>query len=235
MKPAATFLLLTALALGIGGTTEFAAVRVVSGAAGVSFGWVAVAYALRRPGLLGKRPDGRRRGWAWPLLGPYWLLNDLGLLLFRLGERDPPVAEVAPNLWFGRRLTGREALGPGMPPWRAVIDLAAELPEARPLRSLVRYTSIPMLDAAAPTPRDLNAAISFILMRLSGGPVYVHCALGHGRSAMIVVAFLVASRRVATVDEGIALVTARRPGVRLSAGQLAMLADVARLSAETPA
>ena len=54
---------------------------------------------------------------------------------------------------------------------------------------------------------------------MAEAPVLVHCALGHGRSACVVIAHLLHAGRAATVGEALALVAERRPGVGLNIGQ----------------
>jgi protein-tyrosine phosphatase len=61
------------------------------------------------------------------------------------------------------------------------------------------------------------------MVRLKDGPVYVHCAAGHGRSAMFVAALLLASGRLASVSEAEAFMREKRPEVRLSSSQRELL------------
>lgn len=218
-RPAATFLTLAAAAALAAWRSDLAAVRAVGAASALAFGLVAIAYMRDDSQFLLKHPDGRRRAWGWPVLWPYWLLCDLSLALFRLDGRRPASVQVAPNLFFGRRLTDKEAQGPVAPAWHAVLDLAAELTEAGPLRALAGYRSLPILDARAPTPGGLASAVGWLTEQAQAGPVYVHCALGHGRSATVVVAFLLDAGRVATIEEGVGLLASLRPGVGLSDAQ----------------
>lgn len=63
----------------------------------------------------------------------------------------------------------------------------------------------------------------------AGRPVLVHCAHGHGRSATVLAAILIADGRAAGVAEAEALMQAQRPRVRLNRRQrAALLAWVAR-------
>jgi Dual specificity phosphatase, catalytic domain len=206
-------------------------VRLAAGWSALSFGLLSAAYAGLGPGLLLKRPDGGRWPAVWLLHGPYFLLNELGFRLYRVAERRPPFDVVAPGLFLGRRLTAREARRAGLPAWSAVLDLAAEFPEVGPLRRAGAYRSIPILDASAPRPGELASAVAWLSERLTSGPVLVHCALGHGRSATVAVAYLMASGRAPTVEAGIAQVTASRPGVRLNPPQVEALRRFARASA----
>ena len=96
----------------------------------VSFLLLALLYALNWSGPLGKRANGGRWFWAWPLFGPYFLLSEISYLLARKSGRVEPHAEIAPGLYLGRRLTAAEAeeavrtLG-----IRGVVDLACEFSE----------------------------------------------------------------------------------------------------------
>lgn len=226
-----TFLVLAACAPLLAWRADHPAIRGVGVAAALAFALVAASYAFAGPRLLLKHPGGHRPAWAWLLYWPYFLLNALGMSLFRLGERRPPFVEVVPNLFLGRRLTTREVRRGAMPGWRAVLDLAAEFPEATPLRGVTEYRSLPVLDATAPSLEELSSAVTWLVGRVAEGPVYVHCALGHGRSATLVVALLMATGRAGTVEEGLALVRLKRPGVHLVPSQLGVLVRYSRIVA----
>jgi protein-tyrosine phosphatase len=182
----------------------------------VSFLLLAVAYAGGGPAMLGKRADGGRRWWARALFAPYLLLTRFSFVLYKLLGRHTPTCEVAPNLFLGRRLTAVEAA----PFTRAaVLDLAAEFSEARPFRTPNCYLSLPVLDATAPTPEQLNRAVEWVAQQLANRPVFVHCALGHGRSASVLIAYLLHTGTVATVRDGLRQVRQLRPGVGFSPSQ----------------
>jgi hypothetical protein len=185
-----------------------------------SFALLAVAYAGVGPRMLLKRSDGRQSPPGWILFGPYFLLNGVLLALQRNLTREPAHVEVVPGLHFGRRLTAREAADTA---WPSVLDLAAEFAEVLPFRQKPGYLSLPVLDATAPTPEELGDAVAWIRQALATGPVYVHCALGHGRSACVVVGYLLDSGAVASVGAGVRLLRSLRPGVRLNASQRQVL------------
>jgi protein-tyrosine phosphatase len=182
----------------------------------VSFLLLAVAYAGGGPALLGKRADGGRRWWARLLFAPYLLLTRFSFALYKVLGRHTPACEVAPNLFLGRRLTAVEA---SRFAGAAVLDLAAEFSETRPLRRPELYLSLPVLDATAPTAEQLDRAMHWLGGHLPHRPVYVHCALGHGRSATALIAYLLHSGQVTGVRDGLRQVRTVRPGVGLSARQ----------------
>lgn len=174
-----------------------------------------VAYAGFGPRLLGKKLDGRRRWWAiaWSL--PYSLLNEHLWLVVR-DRREPALGLVAENLYCGRRLTQREqSLLDGIP-LQGCLDLTAEFTEAQFLRSVPHYRCSPILDGTAPTVAQLQELIDWLTSMTKTGPVYVHCALGHGRTATIVVAYLVSQGLEPDIEAGLSRMRETRPGVDIN-------------------
>jgi Dual specificity phosphatase, catalytic domain len=194
--------------------------------AALSFGLVGVAYAGASPRILLKRADGRRSVFGWLLFAPYFLLNALTFSFYRLLSREPAYAQVAPNLFFGRRLSTREAEAVGC---MSVLDLTAEFPACWWERTLSGgYRSLPVLDASAPSLEELQSATAWVAEVLAAGPVYIHCALGHGRSACVVIAYLLSVKAVATVAAGERMLQCLRPGVRLDPPQARLLRQFER-------
>ena len=184
--------------------------------AAFSFLLLALAYFASWPGLLMKRASGYLSIGAWVLFGPYFLLNIMTFGLYRLVSCEPSHTQVLPNLFFGRRLSSSECSAVD---WTSVIDLAAEFAESRPHRKLAGYKSMPVLDGTCPTEHQLVSAVSWINTMVTSGPVYIHCALGHGRSACVVIAYLLSIGEVNTVESGEQRLRSLRPGVRLNAIQ----------------
>lgn len=182
----------------------------------VSFLLLALAYAGTGSAILGKRADGGRVWWARVVFAPYLLLTRFSFGLYKLFGRHAPWCEVVPNLFLGRRLTVTEA---NRFDTAAVLDLAAEFSETRSLRSPDHYLSVPVLDATPPTVEQLTTAVRWIADQLAHRPVFVHCALGHGRSASVVIAYLLHAGQVTTIRDGLRRVRGLRPGVGLSASQ----------------
>jgi len=183
---------------------------------------VAIVYLARAPRALGKRADGTLAWWsylAWaPLLGYMRLLHELA----RSFTDEPVASEVAAGIWVGRR-PRRHELPAGI---AIVIDLCAELPEAPGVADGCGYLAIPTLDAMSPTPAQIARAVDAALA--AGGPAFIHCAFGHGRSATVAAALLV-RRGDATLDDVEAMLRARRPRIGLNAHQRrALAAAVAR-------
>lgn len=199
--------------------------------AGLSFLLLALLYALNWSGPLGKRATGGRWFWAWPVFGPYFLLSEISYLLARKSGRIEPHSEIAPGLYLGRRLTAAEAeeavrtLG-----IRGVVDLASEFSEV-PVFRAAEYLSVPVLDAMPPRVDQLHEAIAWIDRVRKGGPVYLHCALGHGRSATVAAAYLVKTGLATDVIDAIRKIKVGRAGIKLHPAQRAAVESIRRGSA----
>ncbi|MBX3247802.1 MAG: hypothetical protein KF901_11535 [Myxococcales bacterium] len=179
----------------------------------LGFGVAALAYLALGPGLFGKREDGSRAVWGYVVAGPFFVAVALARLLQRAITREAPWDEVAPDLYVGRPVT-LAAL-----PERAatVVDLTAELLEAREVRDACHYVCLPVLDGTAPSPEALAELARRALA--SPAPHYVHCAAGHGRSAMLAAVLLVARGEASDVGDAERLMKRARPRVRLTRAQ----------------
>ncbi|APR83674.1 Ser/Thr and Tyr protein phosphatase (dual specificity) [Minicystis rosea] len=177
-----------------------------------SFVVVAIAYARRRPTMLGKHRDGTMALWAWALLGPYLLLTLALSWIERWVSREDAANEVAPGLWVGRRPRVRDLPAS----IDIVVDLTAELPAARGVRLREDYVGVPVLDGTAPAVEALRALLERLGDRRG---IFLHCASGHGRSATVAAALLIARGVAADVEQAEAHLQRARPGIRLRAEQ----------------
>jgi hypothetical protein len=226
MKYAISFSVLTAGMLVLAWSAASPGVRVILLAGAMASAGLTLAYALRCPRLLGKRADGSLAPLAWLAFWPYLLINFSSLWLFRGLSREEPISEILPGLYLGGRPLRGDRGAFEQRAIAATLDLTAEFPEVPYVRAGL-YLCIPLLDTLPPTRDQLLLATQWLGRRLAEGPVLVHCALGHGRSAGVVVAHLLHAGRVGTLGQALALVSERRPGVGLNAGQLRALEDYA--------
>jgi hypothetical protein len=212
-----TFAMVAAVAL--------AGALVVPWWAGIGLGWVAAAFTLAAaayagigPAALGKRADGTLPASSYAVNGPFLLLGLVSMRMVHLSHAEAPFHQVAPGLFLGRRPTRRDreafdALGV-----RSVLDLCAELPRSSLLVGQ-RYLTLPVLDAEAPTAAQLDEAVRWLDEVLPAGPVLVHCALGHGRSATVVAAWLLAHGAPGDALDVESTLRRIRSGVRLTPPQ----------------
>lgn len=184
---------------------------------------LSLAYWIRSPRLFFKNRRGVLAPWSYALCLLYHLLNFLIFHTSRLLSKEHACDEVSDNLYLGRRLAQAEkglseSLG-----LQSVLDLTSEFPEPRHMRKVQNYRCLPVLDTLAPTMEQLRRGVQWLGERTAEGPVYVHCASGHGRSAAFVIAFMLAAGPAMTVDEAVAKLRLKRPGIKLSNEQIARL------------
>jgi protein-tyrosine phosphatase len=186
--------------------------------------WTAVAlagvggvYVLDWTRAFGKRADGTLSPLHLTLWWPFLLLVRLLHEAQRMLLREAACDEVAPGLWVGRRPRQGE-LPPGV---TLVVDLCAELPAATGVatRARHRYLASPVLDATAPTDAQLERVVEAILA--APGPVLVHCAAGHGRSAAVAAAAAIARGHFDDLAAAEAVLRVRRRWIRLNREQRA--------------
>jgi len=181
---------------------------------------LAGAYLGLGPRVLGKRADGTIHPLAVALLLPFFLGTWLVWWLQGALARKAPSHQVAPGVWLGRR-PFRGDLPEGI---RLVVDLTAEFPVDRRIRAEVPWVCRPTLDATPPTVPDGRALLEQI--EAAGGPVFIHCAAGHGRSATVAAALLVRRGLAPDAEAAEAALRGARPGVRLRSRQLARVREL---------
>lgn len=181
-------------------------------------------YVLNWPGLLGKKHTGVLLASSYLIFWPYHLMSYASLLMFRL-LRVAPFQELVPGLFLGGRLLVWEERKSSPLANASVLDLTSEFCEVRFLRMKHPYLCIPLLDGTAPNKDELKAGVDFITEQLRTRPVYVHCAMGHGRGATFAIAFLVASGRMRNIEEALNYVRSKRPGVKIREGQMRALKE----------
>ena len=100
----------------------------------------------------------------------------------------------------------------------AVVDVTCELPRTH---SKLPYFCVPTWDTQCPSDPGFRAGVDFaVAQHESGRPVYVHCAHGHGRSAAMLCAILIATGASPSVEAAEAMLKHHRPKVRLNQIQL---------------
>jgi protein-tyrosine phosphatase len=102
-----------------------------------------------------------------------------------------------------------------------VVDLTAEFFAARGVRSGRDYLALPTLDGTAPDEVRFRTLLASLADH--PGPVYIHCAAGYGRSALLAAALLLARGLAADARQAEARLREVRPGVRLKPPQRRLL------------
>lgn len=170
----------------------------------------------------------RFRAWRAIILGPYLLATwSVHWVACRL-SREAPFDEVAPGVFVGRKLHGRDRAAVEHTGFGSVLDLAAEFDDPAWLKDSRDYHSEPLPDTCSPTPVRLAYCCRWIECVLPYGAVFVHCASGHGRSATVAAAWVLWSKQADTVDHAIESIRSRRPGIHINGSQRRALEDFYR-------
>ncbi|MGF6147153.1 Predicted protein tyrosine phosphatase [Kingella potus] len=160
---------------------------------------VAFAYFAANPAVFQKRPDGTLSPAAAALLLPYLAAVRLNAAFWLRGKAR--TAQVRDGLFIGSILGAK-----GFP---AVLDLCAEYPCRH---TAAEYRSLPLPDLLLPSAEILaQAAAQAEQMRRTHGRVLVCCALGYGRSAAVVLAWLTAYGGCKNAAEAAAVLQQVRP------------------------
>ncbi len=193
--------------------------QIVAATPAFTFLLVGLVYALQKPAWFGKSNQGHQSIVGWCVYGLFFLLSHFTLWCYRRANNSqPPLAEVIPGLWIGRRLTTREARSLPLR-FAGILDLAAEFPRI-PLAA-ESYCSLPLLDGLPVSAQDLALARAWLAENCPRGPTLVHCALGHGRTGSIVLAYLLLEEQFADATEGLKRLRKLRPGFGMSHAQIA--------------
>ncbi|EFN58779.1 hypothetical protein CHLNCDRAFT_56882 [Chlorella variabilis] len=176
------------------------------------------ALAGRTTGLLGKRADGTIDPVRFTLLWPYHVGLRAKLALQRRFSSEPSFDQVTPDHYIGA-WPSEQNLVPTVHP--AVLDVTCELPlQLAP----PAYLNLAVWDTHAPTPAQIDQGVQWAMQqRAAGRPILVHCAHGHGRSATVLGAILIAEGVAKGAADAEAVMKAERPRVRLNRRQRAAL------------
>lgn len=193
---------------------------------------VALLYARA---ISGRNPGpwlkGERAPWLQVVFLPFRVVAWFATIAGRaLHWRTPPISEVAPGLYVGVRLFLPEAARLERLGVRHVLDLCAELPtNALLARPPFERLQLPVLDRCPPAPDEVARAAEWVAAkRAEGHPVYIHCAFGRGRSAMVAAAVLLRMGLARRPDEALALLVKARDIVRVKGAQYRALERYAR-------
>lgn len=161
----------------------------------ISLGLVSLAYYKNNGGIFRKRSDGTIpkavRVLFWPFMLGVYVYNRV----IRSISSTPSIQRIEPGLFLAARLTPADVEALHEHEIDAVLDVTAEF-ESLNLSLVgegIHYLNIPVLDHAYPDFPTLLKAVRWVeAQRKKDRSVVVHCALGRGRSVMVMVAYLLA-------------------------------------------
>jgi hypothetical protein len=210
-------------------TSQGLALGILAASFSIAFSGVGLAFAFIGHRAFLKKPNGQLSLLSYVLYWPYHLLNWISLRGFRCRGKEnafDKIDKIDKNVYLGCRLSQSDQQDIERLEIRSVLDLTCEFSEMPALRKL-SYCCIPVLDTRAPSLELLKAGAEWIKEESAKGPVYVHCALGHGRSATFVAAYLLLTGKAHTAQEAIDKIKVLRPQIGLHPEQIMVLKQMA--------
>ncbi|MEM7715492.1 MAG: dual specificity protein phosphatase family protein [Cyanobacteria bacterium P01_A01_bin.68] len=184
---------------------------------GISFLTLGIAYISLGAKVFGKSKNGKLSKLSFSLLLPYLLLTWAVWHIQRLISQEDCCNKIVPGIWLGRRPYINELPNN----INLIIDLTAEFSEPSNIISGKTYICIPTLDTLVPNKNVFHELV--IKITNWKGNVYIHCALGHGRSATVVAGVLIAKGLVNNFEEAEKLLKIARPNIKFSQAQRKLL------------
>lgn len=202
---------------------EFVAISILLGGLSWILLWpaaallaVSLAYFGVSPKLIFGKSGPHLGRWSKVLLWPYLRVQNALWHLLRSASGEPPFVSLTEGIVIGRRLLAHE-YPRGL---ASVVDLTCEFSEDLPLQQhSVTYLNVPILDGGHPAPEDLDAAVARIAALPR--PLYLHCAQGHGRTAMLAACVSIQLGLAKAPADAIELVRTVRPRALLHLRQRA--------------
>ena len=157
----------------------------------------------------------------------------LGARIYNFYERKtdkvPNIQKIDEQLYLGTRLVGNDIEKLSNQGIDCILDVTAEFDglDWTSYRYDVDYLNIPVLDHASPTNEQLHLALNWIDQHIRDDrKILVHCALGRGRSVLVMAAYLLARNDTLSVVDVMNKIQSVRATARLNKHQLKSLSEV---------
>ena len=192
---------------------------------GASLSTVSAAYLLKRPGIFRKKQNGTIPLYIRWLFIPFLFGVQLYNTWARKNDFVPAIQKIDDNLFLACRLFPSDMPELKRNGIKAILDVTAEFDglDWSANGEDLAYLNLPVLDHQSPLPEQLVQAINWIKAHTESGGVVVHCALGRGRSVLIVAAYLLSQNADWTVDKALDAIHCVRKTAGLNREQLKSL------------
>lgn len=196
---------------------------------GLSMSGVTAAYLLKKPSIFRKKQDGSIPFYIRWLFVPFLLGAALYNAWARKNDSVPAIQQIEDNLFLACRLFPSDVEELKHLGVRAILDVTAEFDglDWTAQSEDLAYLNVPVLDHQSPSEEILLAAINWIENhRRAGRGVVVHCALGRGRSVLVMAAYLLSKHPKMTVREVMEKIQGVRRTANLNSHQLKSLVKI---------
>jgi len=168
----------------------------------VSLYLVALCYLYTGVRGFQKESGGKRSAAAIWLFLPYLLAAWINSRLWT--RHQPQASQIEEGIYLGRYPSPQDIKKYS---YRSIIDVTAEFSKNS---NESHWIAIPSLDLLTPPIENLMQAVRLIESRKAYGGVLVSCALGYSRSAVVILAWLILTRRASDVETAIQMVKRKR-------------------------
>lgn len=231
MTIALYYLILSLLLAGFCFFTSQLWLQIIVGWTALSLFVVSSAYWFNSASIFRKRTDGSLPWYSRWLFIPFFLGVRSYNALARHYDKVPAVQRISGDLYLGARLTERDIPQLTNDGVAAILDVTAEFAalDWATRDEDIQYLNIPVLDHAVPSEAQLKQAVRWMhAQQAQQRKILVHCALGRGRSVLVMAAFLLSRHTDRSAERAVSLIKRVRQTARLNKTQLKALRTFAR-------
>lgn len=199
----------------------------------ILFAWIALslalvssAYVWQKPSIFRKKQNGSIPFYIRWLFIPFLLGVQLYNVWARKNDKVPAIQKIDEKLFLACRLFPEDVLELQSSGVKAILDVTAEFGglDWSAQNQDLAYLNVPVLDHQSPQPEELVQAIHWIHNQIKADrAVTVHCALGRGRSVLVVAAYLLAKNQDWSVEQALSNINDIRQTAALNPSQLKAL------------
>lgn len=211
--------------------------QLLTGWSGLSLLVVSSAYGFNMAGIFRKRRDGTIPFYIRWLFIPFLSGVHLYNRYVRSRDKVPPIQQIEPGIFLAGRLSVDDVETLKQLGVVAVLDVTAEFDalDWSLVAEGIDYLNIPVLDHATPSSQQLARAVGWLQQQhRQKRAVLVHCALGRGRSVMVLAAFLLYCHPELKVTDVLQQIGKVRTTARLNRRQYKALEHWARQQEDKP-
>jgi len=193
---------------------------------GLSLSVVSIAYIFNLPWVFRKKTNGSIPFYIRWLFVPFLLGSQLYNAWARKHDKVPAIQQIDQQLFLACRLFPSDIDSLRQMGVTAILDVTAEFDglDWTAESEELDYFNLPVLDHKSPASDELLKAIHWIENHISkSNAVVIHCALGRGRSVLVMAAYLLSKNKSLTVAQALEKIQGIRSTAGLNKAQLRAL------------
>ena len=193
---------------------------------GLSLSIVSLAYIFDIPAIFRKKTNGSIPLYIRWVFIPFLLGSRAYNFWARKNDKVPAIQKIDEQLFLACRLFPSDIESLKAKGITAILDVTAEFDglDWTLENEALDYFNLPVLDHKSPKPKELLKAIHWLENHISkSNAVVIHCALGRGRSVLVMAAYLLSKNQSWSVEQALAKIQGIRATANLNKVQLKAL------------